>query len=52
MFIPYYKNIEGKDLVEILRHELRLDVAFTDDKKSLNRNDVMNRTIYSKDFDV
>ena len=46
------KNIEGKDLVEMQDMNSAGCRVFTDDKKSLNRNDVMKLAlIYSKDFD-
>ena len=46
------KNIEGNDLVEMQDMNSAGCRVFTDDKKSLNRNDVMKLAlIYSKDFD-
>ena len=46
------KNIEGNDLVEMQDMNSAGCRVFTDDKKSLNRNDVMKLAlIYIKDFD-
>tara|TARA_B100001287_G_scaffold85182_1_gene71165 strand:+ start:1804 stop:3072 length:1269 start_codon:yes stop_codon:yes gene_type:complete len=46
------KSIEGNDLVEMRDMNSAGCRVFTDDKKSLNRNDVMKLAlIYSKDFD-
>ena len=46
------KNLEGNDLVEMHDMNSAKCRTFTDDKKSLNRNEVMKLALlYSKDFD-
>lgn len=46
------KNIEGNDLVEMHDMNSAKCRTFTDDKKSVNRNEVMKLALlYSKDFD-